>query len=441
MMPYVPRVCLALALLALVAARAASAQQTCYGYDRAGRLAVAVNEQGQTVIYDYDAVGNMVDIRRNDATSAVAITFVTPTTGAAGAQIDIFGTGFSADASQDQVTIGGIAATVLSANACMLTVEVPPGAPGGPGMIRVTTPAGSAVFSGSFTVGIGVTVVPSSRDAIINQSVEFFATVTGTTDQRVTWSVNGIIGGDSTNGTITPAGLYTAPATVPKIRDVTIQATSVAVPAVSGRATVAIVTAGNVFAHAAVSVQFGAPPALSVVAHPASVQFGPLPPGGANAAPVSVLFDATPPPRSVVALPVSVQFGPLMPGGADAAPVSVSFGPLARDVVHAAPVSIANAAVINSIAPSSAARSATVGITVNGTNFTGATALAFLLNGSPDAKIAATNIVVSANGTKLTANVAVDVAAALGSHVVVVRTSGGRSALESTGHNVFIITP
>ena len=56
----------------------------------------------------------------------------------------------------------------------------------------------------------------------------------------VTWTVNGIPGGDATLGTVTPDGLYTAPATPPPA-PVTIRATSVADPAVIDEVTITIV--------------------------------------------------------------------------------------------------------------------------------------------------------------------------------------------------------
>lgn len=48
----------------------------------------------------------------------------------------------------------------------------------------------------------------------------------------MTWTVNGIIGGDSTNGTISPAGLYTPPAVLPANTTLTIRAMAVAAPSV-----------------------------------------------------------------------------------------------------------------------------------------------------------------------------------------------------------------
>src|SRR3954464_148640 len=46
----------------------------------------------------------------------------------------------------------------------------------------------------------------------------------------VTWSVNGVTGGNSTYGTVSTTGLYKAPLTVPAQNAVTVQATSTAYP-------------------------------------------------------------------------------------------------------------------------------------------------------------------------------------------------------------------
>jgi uncharacterized protein (DUF1800 family) len=57
---------------------------------------------------------------------------------------------------------------------------------------------------------------------------------------QVTWSVNGVAGGNATVGTINPKGLYTAPATVPTAASITVTATSVANSALSGEAAVTL---------------------------------------------------------------------------------------------------------------------------------------------------------------------------------------------------------
>jgi hypothetical protein len=62
---------------------------------------------------------------------------------------------------------------------------------------------------------VAVSVTPAT--AALNSGVtqQFSASVSGTTNTGVTWWVNGIQGGNSTAGTISASGLYTAPATVP----------------------------------------------------------------------------------------------------------------------------------------------------------------------------------------------------------------------------------
>jgi len=87
---------------------------------------------------------------------------------------------------------------------------------------------------------ITVKVAPEKTDVLVGQSQPFTATVTGTDDQQVTWAVNGIIGGDATLGTISQAGLYTAPTDAPRLPIVTIEARSQADPTKAGAATVII---------------------------------------------------------------------------------------------------------------------------------------------------------------------------------------------------------
>lgn len=60
----------------------------------------------------------------------------------------------------------------------------------------------------------------------LGATTQFLATVTNATSQTVTWQVNGTAGGSTANGTISAAGLYTAPATLPSQNPVTISAVS-----------------------------------------------------------------------------------------------------------------------------------------------------------------------------------------------------------------------
>jgi subtilisin family serine protease len=98
------------------------------------------------------------------------------------------------------------------------------------------------IATGNITIGTtaagSVTVTPSTAKISGGQSVQFSAAVTGTADQAVTWSRSPAV------GTISLTGLYTAPPSVTGTQNVTITATSAALPTVSATAAV---TVGNFF--------------------------------------------------------------------------------------------------------------------------------------------------------------------------------------------------
>jgi hypothetical protein len=71
-----------------------------------------------------------------------------------------------------------------------------------------------------------VSVSPSAASVRIGASQAFTATVNGTTNSAVSWQVNGVTGGSSATGTISAAGLYTAPAVLPVGNAVTVRAVS-----------------------------------------------------------------------------------------------------------------------------------------------------------------------------------------------------------------------
>jgi hypothetical protein len=85
---------------------------------------------------------------------------------------------------------------------------------------------GQAASGGGNTAGISVTVFPSATSVVIGQTVPFSATVTGTTNSTVNWEVAGVAGGNSTVGTITSGGLYTAPSALPNPSTVVVTAVS-----------------------------------------------------------------------------------------------------------------------------------------------------------------------------------------------------------------------
>jgi uncharacterized protein (DUF1800 family) len=74
----------------------------------------------------------------------------------------------------------------------------------------------------------GVTVTPATATIRAGANEAFAATVSGSTNNSVTWSVNSTAGGSATLGTIDANGMYTAPATLPTPNTITITATSAA---------------------------------------------------------------------------------------------------------------------------------------------------------------------------------------------------------------------
>ena len=73
---------------------------------------------------------------------------------------------------------------------------------------------------------VSVSISPRDQSVNINGTLQFTATVENTTDTSVDWQVNGITGGNTTLGTISATGLFTAPAAVPSPATETITAVS-----------------------------------------------------------------------------------------------------------------------------------------------------------------------------------------------------------------------
>jgi len=120
-----------------------------YVYDQANRLAGVVDPLGNAAVYNYDTAGNIKSISQNPS-SAISITEFTPTNGPIGSSITLYGTGFSATKSNDSAKFNGKFATVLSATTTQIVIKIPTGAT--TGTISVTSPAGTATTSSSFTI-------------------------------------------------------------------------------------------------------------------------------------------------------------------------------------------------------------------------------------------------------------------------------------------------
>lgn len=100
---------------------------------------------------------------------------------------------------------------------------------------------GSSGSSGSSNPPtITVTISPLMATLYFGQQKQFTVTVSGTSNTAVDWAVNGVAGGDTSVGTISAQGIYTAPNALPSSNTVTITATSQADSTVDASATVAL---------------------------------------------------------------------------------------------------------------------------------------------------------------------------------------------------------
>jgi hypothetical protein len=174
-----------------------------------------------------------------------AITSISPSTinaGSSDTSLTVTGTGFC---QQSTVYLSGSPlSTVFSGSSTQLSAVVPAALLTTPGTapVAVVTPApgGGTSNTVNLTIVAGVRVTPPAPTLVLNETSQFTATVSGESDQIVTWFVNDLAGGDSTIGTISTTGLYIAPGVVPSPAIVTIKAVSVANPTKSGAASATV---------------------------------------------------------------------------------------------------------------------------------------------------------------------------------------------------------
>jgi hypothetical protein len=151
----------------------------------------------------------------------------------------------------NSVVIWSIAGAGCSGNACGQIrsdgIYVAPAVAPNPPIVSVIatsladlTKSGTAsVFIGT-SFNVGVSVNPSSATLLVGEQQRFTATVTGTGNTAVSWSVSGAGCSGSTCGAVTSSGLYIAPPTAPSPAQVTVRATSVADPNKSASAVVTV---------------------------------------------------------------------------------------------------------------------------------------------------------------------------------------------------------
>jgi YD repeat-containing protein len=258
-----------IALFFLLFAASPAAAQTGpvqYGYDELGRLVVVSDGAGNTGIFNYDAVGNLLSIERIDPgqLGAIAIVKITPTQGRVGSAVSIFGKGFGATPAQNTVTFNGGAATVTSASPNRLQIAVPSTAVDGP--ISVTAAAGTATSAQSFRVLRPFTVTPNGASVSAGGSLQFSATNPDGSAAPVTWAVNDLPWGTPSVGTISVSGLYTPPPYVNVSFGVTITATDQSDVTTTASVTATVLPRRLTTAAQGVSVSFAKPTVSNVQA-------------------------------------------------------------------------------------------------------------------------------------------------------------------------------
>jgi YD repeat-containing protein len=370
-------------VLAIVAAVGiaviAAAQQPAifYVYDRLNRLVAVVDQQGNAATYTYDAVGNMRRIERFDTAGqpgAVAISMFTPSAGAPGTRVQVFGKGFGATVAQNALAFNGRRATITDAAPNRLIVTVPNGAT--TGALSVSTPFGAATSRQLFRVLGDFSISPDVATVRTGAQLAFVALESGAPITSVRWGVNAIPGGDPAFGTIGDDGVYRAPATIPIPAAVTVTATHRDDDSLTAASVVTIVPALNLF----------------IAARPVTI--------GLAASPLQI--------DRVVGAGTSVVIAPGGVAAALAGPVSaMTAAPPLVALQAARPVSLQNEPAISELAPSTAGVGGVLTLTVTGHGLATVTTVRFLRNNVVDAAFSVSNLSVSADGTRVTADVAV----------------------------------
>jgi uncharacterized protein (DUF1800 family) len=111
------------------------------------------------------------------------------------------------------------------------------------GLVVVSGLAGLAGCAGNVSLSQAAAVqvaVTGGGQVRLGATAQLTAMVTHSSNTAVTWSVNGVTGGNATTGTISASGLYTPPKTVPTQNTMMIAATSVASPSASATITEAV---------------------------------------------------------------------------------------------------------------------------------------------------------------------------------------------------------
>jgi YD repeat-containing protein len=147
-------------------------------YDDLGQLTKVIDPNGNEIDYVYDAVGNLLQVKRpaTPPPGTLAIFNFTPQKGPIGSTVMIQGQGFSTDLFGTHVTFNGQEApNINSVTATTLLVLVPAGATTGPIAVRV---GGSTAQGSTFTVTptlVSVTISPPGASIALGGHQQFTA--------------------------------------------------------------------------------------------------------------------------------------------------------------------------------------------------------------------------------------------------------------------------
>ena len=211
--------------------------------------------------------------------------------------------------------------------------------------ITVHNPDPGASISAGVSIvvqgGVAVMVTPATAMVRTGNQQAFSAMVTGALNLSVTWTVNGVAGGNSTIGTIAANGAYTAPLTLPTPNTVTVTATSVEDPTRSGNATVTLENAIPVISSVTPTI-YTASTAFEMTVNgtgftPTSiVNLGAMSLSTTFIAPTQLIAVGTPTLAQVGTVPVTVVNPD--PGGSTSAPFNVQVvGPNSNITVTVSP--------------------------------------------------------------------------------------------------------
>ena len=123
----------------------------------------------------------------------------------------------------------------------------------------IANPSISATANVTVMAGVVVAVTPTSTSVETGTTQQLSATVAGTSNTAVTWTVQGAGCSAAACGAINSSGLYTAPPAVPSPATVTVTATSSANTSITSSSSITIISAPTTSANGGLNIPSGHP--------------------------------------------------------------------------------------------------------------------------------------------------------------------------------------